>query len=138
MRKILIVGATSTIAEATARIWAQQGDYLFLVARDQQRLQIMADDLKVRGGAKVEIFTMDANDFDALARLGHTLKGTCKSYGFLDLSDLGKQLEELAKSEAPQSQFTQWIEVYERQVNRYLSHLRNETKGKRQIPEEKS
>ena len=63
MRKILIVGATSAIAEATARIWAQRGDYLFLVARNTGKLEAIADDLRVRGGPKVEIYCMDANDF---------------------------------------------------------------------------
>ena len=33
MRKILIVGATSTIAEQTARRFAASGDALFLTAR---------------------------------------------------------------------------------------------------------
>jgi decaprenylphospho-beta-D-erythro-pentofuranosid-2-ulose 2-reductase len=65
MRKILIVGATSAIAEATARIWAQRGDHLFLVARDKERLKAIADDLRVRGCKKVETYCMDANDFGA-------------------------------------------------------------------------
>ncbi|MDQ2835786.1 MAG: short-chain dehydrogenase, partial [Acidobacteriota bacterium] len=34
-RKILVLGATSGIAEATCRIWATQGASLFLVARNQ-------------------------------------------------------------------------------------------------------
>jgi decaprenylphospho-beta-D-erythro-pentofuranosid-2-ulose 2-reductase len=65
MRKILIVGATSAIAEATARIWAQRGDYLFLVARNKEKLVAIADDLRVRGCPKVDFYCMDANDFDA-------------------------------------------------------------------------
>lgn len=65
MRKILIVGATSAIAEATARIWAQNGDHLFLVARNPEKLQAIQADLQVRGAQKVETYAMDANDFDA-------------------------------------------------------------------------
>lgn len=65
MRKILIVGATSAIAEATARIWAQRGDYLFLVARNKEKLRAIADDLRIRGCPKVEFYCMDANHFDA-------------------------------------------------------------------------
>jgi len=65
MRKILIVGVTSAIAEATARIWAQRGDQLFLVARNKERLEAIADDLRVRGCPKVETYCMDANDFEA-------------------------------------------------------------------------
>lgn len=65
MRKILIVGATSAIAEATARILAQRGDHLFLVARNEEKLEAIADDLRVRGCPKVETYCMDANDFGA-------------------------------------------------------------------------
>lgn len=64
MKKILIIGATSAIAEATARIWAQRGDELFLVARNQERLNLMTKDLKVRGAPKVHGYCMDANKFD--------------------------------------------------------------------------
>lgn len=65
MRKILIVGATSAIAEAAARIWAQKGDHLFLVARHQEKVNAIAADLRVRGCPKVEVYAMDANDYDA-------------------------------------------------------------------------
>ena len=64
MKKILIVGATSAIAEATARLWAQSGDQLFLVARNAEKLEAIAADLRVRGCQKVETYVMDANDFD--------------------------------------------------------------------------
>lgn len=64
MKKILIIGATSAIAEATARIWAQRGDELFLVARNEERLNLMTKDLKVRGASEVHSYSMDANNFD--------------------------------------------------------------------------
>lgn len=67
MRKILIVGATSAIAEAVARLYAQRGDYLFLVARNADRLHSLVDDLKIRGCPKVTGFPMDANDYAAHA-----------------------------------------------------------------------
>lgn len=53
MKKILIVGATSAIAEATARLWAAQGAALHLVARDAERLALIARDLEIRGAAHV-------------------------------------------------------------------------------------
>ncbi len=62
MRKVLIVGATSAIAEATARIFAQRGDALYLVARRPELLSSIAADLKVRGAARVATEVMDAND----------------------------------------------------------------------------
>lgn len=62
MRHILIVGATSAIAEATARRFAHKGDRLYLVARNQQRLAAVASDLKTRGATQVETMALDAND----------------------------------------------------------------------------
>ena len=64
MKKVLIVGAGSAMAEATARIFAERGDALFLVARNLQQLQTISDDLKVRGAPIAGHYGMDANDFD--------------------------------------------------------------------------
>ena len=63
MKKILVIGATSAIAEATARIWARRGDELFLVARNEERLDAIAKDLKVRGAAAVHSYCIDANEY---------------------------------------------------------------------------
>jgi decaprenylphospho-beta-D-erythro-pentofuranosid-2-ulose 2-reductase len=65
MRRLIILGATSAIAEATAREFAERGDALFLVARSQQRLQSMAADLMVRGASKVAYRVQDLNETDA-------------------------------------------------------------------------
>jgi decaprenylphospho-beta-D-erythro-pentofuranosid-2-ulose 2-reductase len=65
MQRILIVGATSAIAEATARRWAARGEALFLVGRHPARLDAIAADLRVRGAAQVANFTMDATDYAA-------------------------------------------------------------------------
>ena len=62
MRHILIVGATSAIAEATAWRFAQDGDRLYLVARNQERLSSVASNLKTRGATQVETMVLDAND----------------------------------------------------------------------------
>ena len=62
MRKVLIIGATSAIAEATARILAARGDSLYLVARNQARLSAVAADLTVRGSPRVGSEVLDAND----------------------------------------------------------------------------
>jgi decaprenylphospho-beta-D-erythro-pentofuranosid-2-ulose 2-reductase len=62
MQRILIIGATSAIAEATARLWAARGDTLFLVGRQSGRLDAVAADLRVRGAASVGWHTMDACD----------------------------------------------------------------------------
>lgn len=45
MKRILIIGATSAIATACARLWAAQGASLFLVGRDLGKLEAVAADL---------------------------------------------------------------------------------------------
>ena len=64
MKKILIIGATSAIAEASAQIWANKGCSLFLVARNQERLEVIQNDLRVRGAPQVSTHCLDMNDFD--------------------------------------------------------------------------
>ncbi|WP_118182395.1 SDR family oxidoreductase [Paraburkholderia phosphatilytica] len=62
MKNILIVGATSAIAHACARQWAQQGARFFLVARNSERLQQIADDLAARGAPLAATFRLDIDD----------------------------------------------------------------------------
>ena len=59
---VLIIGATSAIAEATARIWAEQGHHIYLVARNKERLAAIAADLSVRGAGSVSTSLLDIND----------------------------------------------------------------------------
>ena len=65
MQNVLIVGATSAIAEACARRYAQRGARLFLGGRDRARLEIIAADLRVRGAALVELGECDVDDDSA-------------------------------------------------------------------------
>jgi short-subunit dehydrogenase len=75
------MGATSAIAEATAREFAQRGDALLLVGRSRERLQAVADDLKVRGAAMAEVRVLDARDIDAYPGL---LDDAARTLGGLD------------------------------------------------------
>jgi decaprenylphospho-beta-D-erythro-pentofuranosid-2-ulose 2-reductase len=61
-KKILVLGATSGIAEATCRIWAKQGARLFLVARNADKLAAVAADLKTRGASFVDTAVADLDD----------------------------------------------------------------------------
>ncbi|MCZ6831091.1 MAG: SDR family oxidoreductase [Gammaproteobacteria bacterium] len=54
MARILIVGATSAIAIASARLFAARGDDLVLAARNEERLGSLAADLRVRGAGAVD------------------------------------------------------------------------------------
>ena len=59
-----MLGATSAIAQAAARVWAERGAEFFLVARDAQKLEAVADDLRTRGG-QVETLVQDLNEDQA-------------------------------------------------------------------------
>ena len=65
MKKVLIIGATSAIAEAAARLFAARGDALFLVARNAEHLRLIAEDLSVRGAMRAATATLDVTDFAA-------------------------------------------------------------------------
>jgi len=65
MKRILIVGATSAIACACARLWAADRSELFLVGRDREKLQQTCADLQARGARSVTAFVMDAGDIAA-------------------------------------------------------------------------
>ena len=64
MKKILIIGATSVIAEHCARLWAVRGDALYLVARNEERLAAIASDLKVKEGAQIYTYHMYLNEMN--------------------------------------------------------------------------
>jgi short-subunit dehydrogenase len=83
MKRVLLIGATSAIATACARIWAAQGASLFLVARDGAKLDALAADLAVRGAAAVRQFTMDANAIDAHAGM---IDEAVQTLGSLDVA----------------------------------------------------
>ncbi len=61
-KKILVLGATSGIAEATCRLWAAQGHSLFLVGRNSDKLAMVAADLRTRGAAAVYTEVADLDD----------------------------------------------------------------------------
>lgn len=71
-KNILIYGATSGIAEATARIFAKQNARLFLVARNKEKLNCVANDLLARGASEVTTFVMDANDTSKITEMIET------------------------------------------------------------------
>jgi decaprenylphospho-beta-D-erythro-pentofuranosid-2-ulose 2-reductase len=60
MQRVLIIGASSAIAMATARLLAARGDQLVLAGRNEERLQLLAQDLRLRGAAGVELQHFDA------------------------------------------------------------------------------
>lgn len=72
-KKILIIGATSTIAEHCSKIWAQREDQLYLVARNKERLKTIATDLKLLGAKEVFSHRVDLNDMEHHAEMLNTV-----------------------------------------------------------------
>jgi short-subunit dehydrogenase len=92
-KRILVLGATSGIAEACIRLWASRGDHLFLVARNAGRLAAVAADAGTRGAAFVNTAVADLDRTehhgDLLAHAINTLGGLDVAY--LALGVLGEQ-----------------------------------------------
>ncbi|HEY4093133.1 MAG TPA: SDR family oxidoreductase [Luteibacter sp.] len=82
MQRVLIIGATSAIAEATARIYAERGSRLHLVARTPARLDTIAEDLRIRGAVDVGSDSLDVND---LARHETVLEAAWTALGDVDV-----------------------------------------------------
>ena len=84
-RKILVLGATSGIAEATCRLWAADGASLFLVARNGDKLAAVAADLKTRGASYVDTAVADLDD---TAQHPALLSHAINSLGGMDIAYL--------------------------------------------------
>jgi decaprenylphospho-beta-D-erythro-pentofuranosid-2-ulose 2-reductase len=68
-KRIVVLGATSAIAEAAARLWAPMGAKFVLVARDGDKLAVIADDLVARGAGETTKIVLDCAAADAAREL---------------------------------------------------------------------
>ncbi|MEC4590447.1 MULTISPECIES: SDR family oxidoreductase [Nitrospirillum] len=106
---VVILGATSAVAERYARLHAARGARLVLAGRDSRRLGSIAADLMARGAAGAEVAVMDLADpaagFDAAwadmaAKLGGRVDTVLLAYGILgdqkaaeaDTAEMARQL----------------------------------------------
>lgn len=94
--RVIILGATSAIAGATARLYAEEAHAsILLVGRNASRLDAMANDLKARGAHKVDVESCDlAEPGDAqrhLNRFAERLGGI--DHVLLAYGVLGEQAE---------------------------------------------
>ncbi len=64
-KTVIITGGSEGVGAATARMFAEAGANLMLVARNKKNLDVIAEEL--RGKTRVEVFAMDVCDADACA-----------------------------------------------------------------------
>ena len=79
--RVIILGATSAIAAATARLYAGEGADLLLVGRNAEQLAAVAADLKLRGAARAEVAV---RDLAAMAEIGTDFAKFVAALGGLD------------------------------------------------------
>jgi len=87
---VLILGAVSAIARATASALAAKGHSLYLAGRDMDELSRLALDIKIRYGVNVRFGYFDGGEYgshgkfqqDVLAQMGG-LEGVVAAFGYL-------------------------------------------------------
>lgn len=87
MKSILILGATSDVAVATARRFAEEKYTIILAARDKENMSRIASDIAIRTQAEVRQVVFNAEDTDShapfYASLGVTPDVTLCVFGYL-------------------------------------------------------
>lgn len=80
-KNILIIGAGSAIAAATARLYAEQHYRLYLTARNEEQLALQSQDLLLRGASSVDYSLLDVTNFD---QHDATIERAVESLGSID------------------------------------------------------
>lgn len=68
-KTVLIVGATSDMGVAVARLYAKNGWRVALTARDRERAEREADDLAARGAGQPEVHLLDVTRLESIEAL---------------------------------------------------------------------
>ena len=89
-KSVLILGATSAIARATAAAFAARGAALYLASRDLDELQRIAADLRLRYGVEVHYGLFDAEAtvshamfMQSVIETMHGISGVVLAFGYL-------------------------------------------------------
>jgi decaprenylphospho-beta-D-erythro-pentofuranosid-2-ulose 2-reductase len=94
-KRILVLGATSGIAEACIRLWAARGDSLYLVGRNAEKLSVVVADACTRGASHMDSAVVNLDQTavhpEILAHAINSLGGL--DIAFLALGVLGEQHE---------------------------------------------
>ena len=81
--KVLVLGATSAIAQATTRLLADSGASFFLVARDPYKLGAVVSDLQTRGAKTVFSLAADLDTIDDHASM---MQSAVQILGTIDMA----------------------------------------------------
>jgi 3-oxoacyl-[acyl-carrier protein] reductase len=81
-RRALVLGGNRGIGFGIAKALAQEGVDIAIAARDLQRLQAAAEELRAIGGGKIETFSIDLGDADSLATFAATV---ASKFGDIDI-----------------------------------------------------
>lgn len=92
---VLILGANSDIARATARAFASDGYNIQLASRNTKELEKEVEHLEVKFGIKAQAFYFDALDFDSHAGfysgLNEKPEGVVAAFGTLGDEDMARK-----------------------------------------------
>jgi short-subunit dehydrogenase len=95
MSYVLIIGAKSDIAKATAREYAKHGYNLYLAARNVTELETFANDVTVRTTQKVQLVELDILDYPSHAHFYDSLAekplGVISAVGYLGEQESAQQ-----------------------------------------------
>lgn len=105
-RTVLITGASSGFGEACARKFAASGDHLVLLARREERLQSLADELT--GASRVHTVSIDITDAATLQQALQALPDWCQAPDIL-INNAGLALGLEAAHEADMQDWTTMI-----------------------------
>ncbi len=116
-KKVLILGATSAIAEATGRIYASRAAKLFLVARDQKKIDLVAQNYSMLGASQVDFLIADFIDYNSHQMIYKRAKEKLKNidiviiaYGKLGNQNRGEKIFDEAR-EVIETNFTSVVSL---------------------------
>lgn len=102
-KHVFIAGATGGIGSNTAKLLKQSGAILYLAARDQQKLSILADELEVPSN---RLFIIDIKNYDNVASIASSIHQQTNSIDILiNATGVGiiKPLENLTSEDFAES-----------------------------------